>query len=416
MQINTTRSVPVTARLSRTFTALRYPNFRLWFFGQLITLTGSWTQSTAQGFLLYELTASPAYLGYLGFANGVPAWLFTLYAGVIADRMPRRTLLLIIQASFSLIAITTAWLIFSGNIQPWHLLVLAALTGVASSFDAPVRHAFVANLVDHKDLTNAIALNAMMFNSAVVLGPAIGGVIYALFGPAWCFTLNSITYLGVISALLLMQLEPHQPPAIRKSVFSDVSEGVKYVLSEPAILLLILGLAMASLFGFGTMSLTPAWAVNVLNGDVRTNSLLLSARGVGSVIGALVVASLAHRRVKGKLWLWGAMVPPLGLLIFGLSRWIPVSLAALALFGLGQMIFLNTTNALIQNKVTNELRGRVMSLYTLVMFGSFPLGSLLAGALAQWFNEPFAVFTGAAFLALFVLLAYRLRALITRMD
>jgi predicted MFS family arabinose efflux permease len=404
MRLETSRPSLFHTRLARTFSAMRYPNYRLWFFGQLISLTGSWTQAAAQGYLLYEMTQSAAFLGYLGFANGAPAWLFTLYAGVIADRLPRRTLIVIIQTAFLIIAFLTAGLIFSGAIQPWHILALSALTGIANAFDAPVRQAFVANLVEREDLTNAIALNATMFNSAVVIGPAIGGLVYAVFGPGWCFFINGCTYLAVIGALLLMQLEPSPPRGAPKSVFADVVEGLKYVGSQPLIKLLIAGLAFASLFGFGAISISPAWAVNVLGGDVRTNSLLLSARGVGSVSGALFVAALAYRPIKGRLWMYAALVPPLALVLFGLARQLPHSLAALILFGQGQMIFLNTTNALVQNQVTNELRGRVMSLYTLVMFGCFPLGSLLAGHLAQWFGEPVAVFSGAAFLMVFALL------------
>lgn len=394
-------------RLGVTFSAMRYPNYRLWFFGQLISMTGSWTQTAAQSYLLYEMTQSPAFLGYLGFANGAPTWFLTLYAGVIADRLPRRTLMVIIQSLFMIFAFATALLIFSGAIQPWHILALSALTGIAGAFEAPTRQAFVANLVEHKDLTNAIALNATMFNSAVVIGPAIGGIIYAAFGPGWCFTINGITYLAVIIALWLMQLEPHQPRANRNSVLADATEGLKYVRSNSTIILLMIGLAMASLFGFGSMSISPAWAVNVLGGDVRTNSLLLSARGIGSVIGALAVAALAYRPIKGRLWMYGAMIPPLALILFALARWLPFSLAALVLFGLGQMTFLNTTNALVQTQVGNELRGRVMSIYTLVMFGSFPIGSLLAGSMAQWLGEPAAIFINAAVLLVFALFILR---------
>lgn len=412
MRLETTQSSSPQARMANTFSAMRYPNYRLWFFGQLISLTGSWTQTAAQGYLLYEMTQSAAFLGYLGFANGAPTWLFTLYAGVIADRMPRRTLLMIIQGAFMIFALVTAWLIFSGAIEPWHILVLSAFSGIANAFDAPVRHAFVANLVERKDLTNAIALNATMFNSAVVIGPAIGGVIYAVFGPGWCFTINAITYLAVIVALMLMRLEPHQPRASRSSVLADVGEGLSYARTNPTILLLILGLAMASLFGFGSMSISPAWAVNILGGDVRTNSLLLSARGAGSVIGALVVATLAYRPFKGRLWLVGATIPPVALILFALARWLPYSLAALVLFGLGQMIFLNTTNALVQTQVSNELRGRVMSIYTLVMFGCFPIGSLLAGSMAQWFSEPVAIFINAACLMAFVFFIFRRKSML----
>jgi MFS family permease len=174
------------SRRERTFAALRYPNYRLWFQGQIVSLFGTWMQTTAQGFLVFELTHSPAYLGYVGFAAGVPAWLLTLYGGVIADRVPRRTLMTITQTAMMSFAFILAALTFLHIVQPWHILVLSFLLGTANSFDAPARQAFVGEMVDREDLTNAIALNATMFHTATAIGPAVAGATYALFGPAWC--------------------------------------------------------------------------------------------------------------------------------------------------------------------------------------------------------------------------------------
>src|SRR5262245_9039549 len=186
-----TRAFP-SAKLSQTFSAFRYRNYRLWFAGQLVSLVGTWMQTTAQGFLVFELTHSPAYLGYVGFAAGVPSWLFMLYGGVIADRVSRRNLLLMTQTGMVILAFILAALTFSGWVQPWHIIVLALGLGVANAFDAPARQAFVVEMVDREDLTNAIALNSSMFNLATVVGPAVSGLVYAWLGPAWCFTINGL--------------------------------------------------------------------------------------------------------------------------------------------------------------------------------------------------------------------------------
>jgi len=206
----------------QTFAALKYPNYRLWFWGQMVSLFGTWMQSTAQGFLVFQLTHSPAYLGYVGFAAGLPSWLFMLYAGVIADRMSRRTLLVITQTCMMVLAFIIAGLTFLGLVQPWHILVLALILGVANAFDAPARMAFVLEMVEREDLTNAIALNSAMFNSALVVGPAVAGITYAAFGPAWCFTINGFSFIAVIAALLAMRLRPQVVARRRASALTDL--------------------------------------------------------------------------------------------------------------------------------------------------------------------------------------------------
>lgn len=400
-------ATPYRGRLARTFSALRYPNFRLWFVGQLVSLIGTWTQGAALGYLVYELTGSPAFLGLVSFASGVPSWLFTLVAGAIADRLPRRTVLVWVQSAMLIFAGVTAVLIFSGQVQPWHILVLAVLSGTANAFDAPVRHSFVVELVERKELSNAIALNAIMFNSAVVLGPALGAVIYAAFGPGWCFTINAVSFLAVIVALLLMRLAPMPPRSAHGAMLAEVGEGLRYVARDKTLRTLMLGATAASMFGFGIMPLMPAWAVEVLGGNVTTNGLLISARGIGSVAGALLMASLSHRGVKGRVWLNSALITPLALLIFSQIRWLPASLAMMVIIGAGQMIFLNTTNSLVQEQISDDLRGRVMGLYSLVLFGSMPLGSLVAGSLAEWVSAPVAVAVGGMALLIYALLIRR---------
>lgn len=389
-----------------TFASLRYPNYRLWFYGQLVSLIGTWMQTTAQGYLIFELTRSPVYLGYVGFAAGVPTWLFMLYGGLVADRLPRRTLLIITQTSMMLLATFLAVLTFSGLILPWHIIVFAFCLGITNAFDAPARHAFVLEMVSREDLTNAIALNSTLFNSATAVGPAVGGIIYALVGPAWCFTINALSFLAVITALLLMKIDKILKPAHRNSAIKDIKAGFSYVVTEPLVRTIILNMCVVSLFGFSFVTLMPAWAVNILGGDATTNGLLQSARGVGALIGALMTAAMGHQLTRGRLITAGNFSMPVILIIFAFIRWIPLSLLALVGMGWGLMVFLNNSNSAVQTQVPDELRGRVMSIYTLTFFGLMPIGSLVAGALAAKIGEPNTVILGSSIMIIAALLIY----------
>ncbi len=400
---------------SRTFAALKHRNYRLWYSGQMVSLFGTWMQTTAQGFLVYQLTRSPAFLGYVGFATGVPIWVLTLYGGVVADRMPRRSLLLITQTTMMALALVLATLTFLRLVAPWHILVLASGLGAANAFDAPARQALVTELVAREDLTNAIALNATMVNSAWVVGPAVAGVTYALFGPAWCFTLNGISFLAVIAALLLMDLPRQAGPRYRTSAGAALKEGVSYVLSHPEVRTLIGVLGMTSLFGLSFSTLLPTWAVKILGGDARTNGLLFSARGVGALGSALLIASLSRLKFKGRLLTVGTFALPVLLLAFAFMHRLPLSLLALAGVGASMILIMNLSNALVQTQAPDALRGRVMSIYSLIFFGSMPIGALWIGAVAEYLSEPAAVMIGASVLLGLGMLVYarvpRLRAL-----
>lgn len=378
--------------LSHTFTALRSRNYRLWFFGQMISLFGTWMQSTTQAFLIFELTRSPVYLGYVAFSSGVPTWLFMLYAGVVADRMKRRNLLLITQTGMMILAFFLASLTFLHLIKPWHIIALAFGLGVANAFDAPARQAFVLEMVDRQDLTNAIALNSTMFNTATALGPALAGVTYALLGPAWCFMINGLSFLAVIAALLAMtNLNPQPLPVERNSTLVDLKEGLGYVVSHPIIRILIGLVGMTALFSISFTALFPAWAVRILHGDARTNGFLQSARGMGALISALFIASLGRFKFKGKLLTFGTFALPAGLIVFSLVRWLPLSLISLVAVGGASILIFNLANALVQTQASDQLRGRVMSVYSFTFFGLMPVGGLLAGAVAESAGEPVTV-------------------------
>jgi MFS family permease len=393
----------------KAFISFQHPNFRLWFSGQLVSLVGTWMQSTAQGFLIYSLTGSPAYLGYIALAAGIPTWFFTLYGGVVADRISRRTLLVITQTSMMILAFILSFLVFTNTVKPWHIIVLAFLLGIATAFDAPTRQSFVRELVNREHMTNAIALNSSMFNLGTVVGPAIAGVTYAALGPAWCFAINGVSFIAVIIALIVMKIDRQMTRVSKLSAMVELKEGISYVLHHKIIRGLIFNMGLLSIFGNGVFTLMPAWAVEVLKGDVRMNGWLLSARGAGALIGTLIIAYIGNRKLRGKLWALGNLTLPLFWIIFSFITHAPTSLIITVFVGMTFVIAVNLTNAMIQTEVTDELRGRVMGIYVLVFFGLTPIGSLLAGVIAQRFNEQVTVLgSGIIMLGLALFVAIRM--------
>jgi MFS family permease len=379
----------------QAWAALKYPNYRLWFWSQIVSLFGSWMESTALGFLVYDLTRSPAYLGMVGFATGVPTWFFMLYAGVIADRVPRRTLLMITQTAMMLLAFGLAALTFLHLVEPWHILVIAALLGTANAFEAPARQAFVLEMVEAEDMTNAIALNSAMFNAATALGPAAAGVVYALFGPAWCFAINGLSFIAVIAALKAMKLRPFSPPAGRRSALAELKEGLSYVAGHPMTRTITGLIGVLSIFGISFVTLIPAWAVRVLHGDARTNGFLQSARGAGALVAALLIASLGRFAFRGKLLTAGTLALPAAMAAFAFVRWTPLALLFIFGAGLSLILVFNLSNALVQTFAPNALRGRIMSVYALTFFGLSPIGSLGMGLAAERLGLTAAVLLGA---------------------
>jgi MFS family permease len=382
---------PATRRAGGTFAALAWPNYRLWFFGQMTSLFGTWMQSTAQGYLVFELTRSSAWLGYTGFAGGIAPWLFMLLGGVLADRMSRRSILVVTQGLSMLLAFALSALVFARVVAPWHILVLAFLLGAVNAFDAPARQSFVLEMVSREHLTNAIALNSTMFNAATVVGPAVGGLAYAAFGPGWCFFMNGMSFVAVIAALLAMRLGGRPAAGPRRPVQAEIAEGLRAIVAERRILALIVLVALVSLFGFSFVTLLPAWAVDVLGGDASTNGLLQSARGAGALLAALGVASLGRFRGRGKLLTAGSLAFPIVLVGLSFTRSLPLSLAGLFLAGATLILLFNLANALVQTLVPDAVRGRVMAVYNLAFLGMAPIGSLAVGTVAERLGEPTAV-------------------------
>jgi predicted MFS family arabinose efflux permease len=378
----------IRLNLIDTFAAMRHTNYRIYSGGQFVSSIGGWMQNTAQGYLIYQLTQSTAYLGYVSFAWGIPIWLFSLYGGVVADRVSRRTMLIVTNSVLMSLSLVISLLIFTQVIQPWHILVTAFISGVANAFDGPSRNGFVVELVGREDLSNAIALNATIFHLATVMGPAVGGVAYAILGPGWCFAANATAFMAMIFALWRIQVPMHALRIRAASAMTELREGIQYALGNPAIRVLLINLAVYAFFGFSLMTLIPAWAVDVLGGDVRFNGLLLSARGVGSLIGALMLASYGRRGVRGRFLNLATFILPVATIVFAQLRWIPMTLVLAAFMGWGMLIWGNVTNAMMQTETPDELRGRVMGLFVLVLFGGQPLGALVVGNMADHLGAP----------------------------
>ena len=387
----------------RTFAAFRHRNYRLWFAGQLVSLTGTWMQSAAQGFLVYNLTHSSAFLGSVAFASGLPAWLFTLFGGVLADRAERRKLMLATQSALMVLAFVLAGLVFSGAVQPWHIIVLAFMTGTASAFETPSRQSLVVDLVGQEDMTNAIALNTTLYNTGMIVGPAVAGAVYALAGPAWCFAVNGLSYLAVIVALALMQLQPHPAPEKRPPVLEAIAEGIRYVRGHVLVRSLTLSAFFYIIFDYAMIIFTPAFAVSLLNGGADVNGLLLAANAAGAVIGGLLLAVLAGRFGRGKIWAISATVTPWMIAAFAFSRSLPLSLLLTGVVGVTSITVMNNVNALIQSSVPDELRGRVMSLYSLMFVSGGPLSSLALGLISDRLGVEALVLVCAALAAGFAL-------------
>lgn len=351
---------------------------------------GTWTQSTAQGYLIFELTRSPANLGFVTFANGVPSWLFMLYAGIIADRRSPRAVVIGAQTLMMVSAFVLAALTFTGVVRPWHIMITAFLTGIGNAFDAPARQAMVPRLVDKDVITNAVALNSTLFNTAAIVGPALGGILYAIAGPGWCFLLNGLSFFAVIGALMAMRgVKAGRKPKRRVTV--ELREGFAYIGRQPLVRTLIFFIAWVSLAGLSYATLFPAWGVDVLHGDSRVVGYLQSARGMGALLGGVLVALMGNVRRRGIRLIAGAVVFPIAMWIFAGTTTLAGSILSLILVGGSSMLMMNLAMAMMQTTVDDDVRGRVMSVYTLAFFGMMPFGGLLAGWLAELLNAEYAI-------------------------
>jgi MFS family permease len=386
-----------------TFRSLRHRNFQLYFGGQLISVAGTWMQAVAQAWLVYEISHSDLTLGIVGFASAIPALIVSPWGGVIVDRVPKRGLLIATQAGAMLLAFILAALAFTHTVQVWHVVALAAGLGLVNAFDAPARQAFVVEMVGREDLTNAIALNSMMFNSARVIGPALGGLLLASVGSGWCFLLNGLSYLAVIAGLWAMQLPPQTARRAVAAPLKELASGLRYVGQHVEQFALLLVALIFAVFGLSYATVLPAFADQVLHAGASGYGLLNAATGVGAVVGALIIARTGGGGRRGRLLVLASLAFPLVLFAFAFVSLFVVSLLLALALGLLFMVQFTLINTLLQLYVADDMRGRVLSLYSLTFFGFAPFGNLATGNLAEHWGLGLTIGLSAALaLALFV--------------
>ena len=387
------KAVKTASRLSETFRALRHRNYQLFFSGQLISLIGTWMDQVAESWLVYRLTGSALLLGTVAFASQIPVFLLAPIGGALADRMDRRKILITTQSSMMLVTFVLAWLTLSHRVHIWHIVALAAITGLINAFDLPARQSFVVDMVSRADLVNAIALNSSMFNGARVIGPAVAGIVVAAIGEGWCFFANGVSFIAVIIGLWMMKMERPRM-SIEGSPLENIIEGFRFIAHNKPMRALMLLLGLVSFAALPYAVLMPLFADKILHGGPKALGLLMGCSGAGALCGALL---LATRRTLRGLSTWvAAACTGLGitLSLFSFSHSLWLSAVLLAPVGFCTMVQMASSNTLIQHMVPDRLRGRVMSFYAMTFMGMAPLGSLLAGSLAHNLGAQWTVFIG----------------------
>lgn len=375
--------------IKHTFRALRHRNYRLYFAGQSISLIGTWMQQMAIGWLVYRITNSPFMLGFVGFLSQAPSLIFTPLAGVIADRYNRHRILVVTQILAMIQALLLAALIMGRVVSVWHIIALSMFLGIITAFDGPARHAFIVEMVSKKeDLSNAIALNSLIFNAARLVGPSIAGILVALVGEGMCFLINGISYIAVIFALLSMHIMPRQFEKHRKPIMHGLKEGINYAFGHPAIRSIILLTGLVSMMGMSYVVLMPIFARDILHGGSATLGFLMGASGLGALCGATYMASRTGVKGLDKLTFLTTNIFGAGLIIFSFSRTIWFSMAIMMFTGFGMMVQMASNNTALQTMVHDDKRGRVMSFFMVAFMGMVPFGCLLAGGLASRFGAP----------------------------
>ncbi|HNY26943.1 MAG TPA: MFS transporter [Candidatus Sumerlaeota bacterium] len=395
---NTSESPHSARTLSHAWRALRYRNFKLFFFGQSISLIGNWMTRLATTWLVYRLTHSALLLGVSGFAGQFMSLVLAPFAGVWVERLDRRKLLVWTQAAAAVQSFLLAGLTLTHVITFWEIIVLTALQGLINAFDMPARQSFLVQMVDdEKDLSNAIAINSSMVNAARLIGPAIAGLVIGAVGEGWCFLLDGVSYFAVIASLLLMRIKPLDVWRKAGGMFEQMREGWDYVRTFRPIRTILLFFALINLTGYSYTVLLPVFAAQVLHGDATTQGWLTGASGIGALLSALSLA--VRKSVVGltRMIQIAAVILGIALILFGLSHTLWLSLVLMVFVGFGLIQSVAASNTIIQSLVTEDKRGRVMSYYTMAFFGTMPFGSLLAGILAHRIGAPCTVMISGAF-------------------
>jgi len=378
-----------------TFRALRHRNYRLFFWGQLVSLIGTWMQQTAMMWFVYDRTNSKLLLGVVAALGSAPMLFSSVWGGSLADLYPKRSILVLTQSAQMLCAFLLAAGVWLGFATPAFIMVIAAFNGTAMGFDMPARQAFTVEMTSREDLLNAISLNSSIVNGARVVGPSIAGLMIAAVGVAMCFFLNGLSFIAVIAGLLLMRLPPFKRKIEIVSAGEHAWEGIVYSMRHPRVRT-ILGLFLAvGVFGWSYAVLMPAFARDVLGRGANGYGVLMSASGTGAFVGALMVATYGHLFTPRKLALGGVWLFSAAMLAFSFTRSFSLALLFLFAAGFGMLLFFSTSNTLLQTIVPDEMRGRVMGVWSLVFGAMIPLGSLEAGAVAHWLGTALAIAFGA---------------------
>jgi MFS family permease len=369
--------------------ALNSRNFRLFFFGQAVSLIGTWMQLIAMRWLVYRLTKSELMLGIVGFVSDIPLFLLVPFAGVMADRLKRHRIMAVTQTLAALQAALLAVLVATDQIAVWHVLVLGALLGVISAFDITARQAFIVDIIEaREDLPNAIALNSFIFNGALLVGPAVAGIMIAVVGEAPCFALNSLSYLAVLGALFLMKIREKTFTSSPLDVTAAFKEGAAYTFASVPIRSILLFVAVISLVASSYPLLMPVFAEDILHGGPRVFGYLMSGTGVGALAGAIFLASRKNIKGLGELIIAAGFLYGAGLIALSLSTSLPIALSIALLLGFSLMMQMASSNTIVQTIVDDQKRGRVMSLFVMARRGVESLGSLLFGAIAHLVGTP----------------------------
>jgi MFS family permease len=363
--------------------SLRHRDFRRFWIGLVISVIGTWMQITAQGWLVYDLTRSPLYLGIVGACGALPVLLFSLPAGVIADRFNKRRIVLITQSLAALQAGLLALLVYTGVVKVWHVMAMAGMLGVVNAFDMPARQSMVLDLVERSDIFNAVSLNSSAFNSGRVIGPSVAGILLAAAGMAGCFLINALSFLPLI--VILATIRPRPPrPVTEGSLLDHIGSGLRWVRGHRVALALLILTGLASLFAMPYVTLMPLFARDIFHTGPRGYGFLMSAPALGSLLAATIMTAIGHRFRLGAITVLGSFVFPLALLLLGSATSYLVALPFLFFIGLGMMSFSTTSNTMLQKEPPDELRGRVMGLRAFVFAGMAPLGNLQIGVMAEW--------------------------------
>lgn len=384
------------------FGALRHRNFRLFFFGQAVSVSGTWMQQVALGWLVLTLTDSPFYVGLVSALGSLGVLLFTLYAGVMADHTDKRRTVIGTQALAMMQALTLAALVWSGAVTVLHVMILAAFLGIVNAFDIPTRQAFVVDMVGREDLMNAIALNSSLFNASRVVGPALAGIVIGRAGVAWCFLLNGLSYAATIRALLRMDVPRRRELPRGTSTWVRFRAIVSFIRSDARVSALVILTALVSIFGVPFTALMPVFARDVLRVGAEGYGVLMAAIGAGAVVAALMLAAFSRRLPHGRLQLVGGMAFGLLVAAFAAAHTFPVAVLCVSLAGAAMIVTNALTNTMLQTLVPDELRGRVMGFYSFMFVGMGPIGAFQAGIVAEHFGAPLAVGIGGVLTALAV--------------